>query len=516
MGAPVSLLGQARGFARDFARDQMPKGYLWDILDYVPAIIDAPLTGRGGWEYASTDLGADVAAGIRANFPSGERLLVVSDEVANRWFEISQTPPYTASPLGPAHRPSQNPVKLNLELVHVDALGQKVPQLISAPTAAPAPVVINDAHAAQPKARVATVYKARLVSSGQLIDSNFVWFSKPTFGLGDPNSYDALSFIPTSHEVTALASLRTMVLVFHNGSTERIRGDTPPTTPPDPLPALTSVLDFAGDMFLEPLFDHVGCTDPGTIAYWQDSVIFADGHGVHMTDGNAIRTLTAQGGISTYWRNLYLNRVRVSYSLTGCVYLDYYVVSMRLLDGSTVTLVCDLTRRLWYRFSNVKANVLFSGSSDNVHNTGVERCWAGLRNTHKLCRLDNCFFPTLDGSADIVDADGTPVLPQFETPWYKLGLEGRKRIRFAYLSYDAYNSAGSTSQVTCEYLTSPVGTSYGSAHPFPSTTEYTRKRMQVGKFPYGIAFLVKQANQGRWLRVFDLGIEAQGAERSRL
>jgi hypothetical protein len=67
VAAPQSLLGQARAFARDYPRDRMPAGYLWDVVDYVPLIIDAGLTGRGGWVWGSNAMGGDASAGILAS-----------------------------------------------------------------------------------------------------------------------------------------------------------------------------------------------------------------------------------------------------------------------------------------------------------------------------------------------------------------------------------------------------------------------------------------------------------------
>jgi hypothetical protein len=57
--------------------------------------------------------------------------------------------------------------------------------------------------------------------------------------------------------------------------------------------------------FVESLFDRAGCVDPLTIAYWNDNCVFADEHGVHMTDGSVVRNIVSQGGILYYWRQLY-------------------------------------------------------------------------------------------------------------------------------------------------------------------------------------------------------------------
>jgi hypothetical protein len=66
----------------------------------------------------------------------------------------------------------------------------------------------------------------------------------------------------------------------------------------------------------------------------------------------------------------------------------------------------------------------------------MERIWGGMAGAKRLARVSPMFFPTL-GAGAIQDADGVTVLPEFETPWYRMGKEGRKRSRYAYLSYDA-------------------------------------------------------------------------------
>jgi hypothetical protein len=38
--------------------DQMPAGSLWNLVDYIPNVIGAPLRKRGGWGYGSDALGA--------------------------------------------------------------------------------------------------------------------------------------------------------------------------------------------------------------------------------------------------------------------------------------------------------------------------------------------------------------------------------------------------------------------------------------------------------------------------
>jgi len=146
---------------------------------------------------------------------------------------------------------------------------------------------------------------------------------------------------------------------------------------------------------------------------------------------------------------------------------------------------------------------------------------------------------------DVVENDdnGTPVLPTFETPWYRIAPEGRKRIRFVYLSYDVRIATGLADDYATKredptlppptppppptalaltpvldvgYIRSPQQSSYTTIGQLPVTTEYRRFRLPVNQFPYGVAFRVRQLTATAVTRVFDLGVEAQAAERSRV
>ena len=76
-----------------------------------------------------------------------------------------------------------------------------------------------------------------------------------------------------------------------------------------------------------------------------------------------------------------------------------------------------------------------------IHSVGAqEQLWGCRSGAKRLTALSNCFFPTLTELER--DEDGTDVLPVIETPWYRFGDEGRKRIRFAYTSYDCRATMG--------------------------------------------------------------------------
>ena len=144
-------------------------------------------------------------------------------------------------------------------------------------------------------------------------------------------------------------------------------------------------------MFVEQVFNRQGCLDPQTIAYWNDNCIFADEHGVHMTDGSIIRNLVTQGGILYYWRMLYQNKQ----TICGGVFLDYYILTIRRTDGIVDTLVCDLNKRQWFRFSNIPA-LCYIASAGGAN---MERLWAGLAGKGRLARLGPVLLPGRDDRA---------------------------------------------------------------------------------------------------------------------
>jgi hypothetical protein len=488
MGAPISLLGNARGFARDFARDQMPPGYLWDCRDFVPSLVDSTLTNRGPWLWGSDIAGGDYESGILAPFVGGG--LLFGQTADGHVRRIDQADPYASVDLGAFIRCRQNPLMLGKWTVWFDTAGAVVPKLIDAASA------ITDMPASAPHSRYGTIWGAYLVSDGGTGNEDVVWFSR----VGDPTlAYDPNSFQRTALPVTGLAALRSMVLVFHDGMIERIRGSKPPAGV-DP-----------GDLILEPAFQRIGCGDARTIAYWNDNCVFADEHGVHMTDGSVIRNITTQGGISSYWRQLWEHHSIV----TGAVFLDYYVVSITTSIGplkQAVTLICDLNRRKWFRFTNVNVGCYIAAGVGS----GMERLWGSINRSMRLARIGPCFFPDSSGGG-MQDGDNDSVMPGFDTPWYRLGREGRKRIRFGYLSYDASSSPATPDAIEVFYNVDPQENPVGSSSQvLPSNAGYFRGRFRIHRNAYGVSFAVQTNAPVLGLRVYDLAVEAEVMESSRV
>lgn len=511
----IQDFGNARAFARDYARDHLPSGFLWDIVDFVPAIIDAQLTSRGGWIWGSTPMGGDPETGIYATFTNGEKTIV---QAANgHLYDVADAPPYTATDRGAIARAKQNPIQLYDTVIHFDKTGATVPTTITNPGGVLTPGTL---HATAPKATIGATWQQDMIVVGGVPGAeDTVYFSDPD-GIMLP--FDPTSAWKFPLAVKALMALRSVLLVFHAGQVSRLRGVVPPHGEED------------GDMDQAILFDKVGSVDPLSITRWLDNCVFADEHGVHITDGAVVRNIVNQGAIQYYWRVLWGQKTNVC----ATVFLDYYIITLTLASGPPVTLVCDLNKRQWFRFSNIGALTYFSSSGG----TNMERVWAGQAGTNRLIRLGPCFFP-VPGVGSLHDDDGDPVLPFFETGWNRINSEeGRKRIRFGYLSYDARlpsaardsfprpdqlglpqeippestTALAATPLLELGYITSPQETNYVVAGKLPDTTRYTRYRLPIGRQPYGIAFRVRQIAPSSVTRIFNLGVDGQATERSRV
>src|SRR5262249_5759682 len=111
VSAPVQLLRGARAFARDFPRDNMTAGYLWDIADFVPTLIDTQLTGRGAWLWGSAvQSNGDYFGGCLAPFVAGEQNL--GGTANGTLYSIGLTPPFDVTSRGTVPVGIQNPVQL--------------------------------------------------------------------------------------------------------------------------------------------------------------------------------------------------------------------------------------------------------------------------------------------------------------------------------------------------------------------------------------------------------------------
>lgn len=513
MAEPQSLLGDVRGIGRDFALDALPQGFVWDMIDYIPNRRGARLEGRGPWSFlTSATMGATIWGGKHAAFDAGARLLVhAGPNIYNH-----PTTPGAPTSIG-ALFPSTltNGVMLRNRVYFADGTGASVPKRVGFDGTT---FTITSLHAAAPKARLAEVYKDRLILTGDPANPQRVSFSQLEIDGGPTAAWDVTSFVDTSRSVTAFAPMGAQILCFHSKSIEKIRGSIPPGA------------NLDSDMFLDMFSDQMGCEDPASVVNWQENVIFANSRGVHLTDGATIRSLTDQGSVGDFWRTLY-ERKRAGTQVHAGVFLDYLFVTI-LSDFQAgippenlpVTFVCDLNNRTWFRLSNIDVTCYIESES------GVEEMWGGLDEHKRMMKVSDLIYGHVDlpesgvpspPVTNSIDGDGKPVLPLLDIGWKRLGPEGVKRLRHIYVSHQtqmAGTTDGGTEVLQVEYRVNPapVRTDFAVAGTLPNRSQYSRNRVNVGRRGYGIQVVVRHLQPTYLTRLYDVQVGEWAQDRGKL
>src|SRR5215471_6657370 len=79
----VPLLNDIRGVYSDLARDRIPSGSVWEMVDWVPLILQAGARQRGAWKYQSPALPSVPDGMLYAPFIKGSKLLVATGATMN-------------------------------------------------------------------------------------------------------------------------------------------------------------------------------------------------------------------------------------------------------------------------------------------------------------------------------------------------------------------------------------------------------------------------------------------------
>src|SRR5262245_7538388 len=106
----------------------MPRGLVWDMVDYVPVLLDTQLTGRGAWSYACDPItGGDIEGGIYAPYKNGDKLLAIGGLAV---WDVNRTTGAVSSP-GAAPHLAQNPVFFNDAVIIPDRDQLAVPKMVT-------------------------------------------------------------------------------------------------------------------------------------------------------------------------------------------------------------------------------------------------------------------------------------------------------------------------------------------------------------------------------------------------
>lgn len=505
------ILGPVRGFAQDYARESMPGGLVWTLLDLMPNVVGANLRSRNGWTtYANLPPGVTGinGGGAFTTFSDGRYLLVVGSD-----FNLYEITPGSATNRGAACRMRQNAFAHRQAMIIPNGTGTAPGKMVTHAGS----WTIASLPSPAPYGKYGCTYKDRVVLAAPNTNETSVYFSKE----GLPMTWVVESVIGTSLPITGVASLRNAVLVFHEAMTERIRGDIPPD------PANT---DPTGNMLLEPFPTRVGCADARSISYWRDSVVWADERGVHMTDGAATTNLTEKGGMGLPWRSIFDLGVT---SITGDCVGDFYIVTLRVNVGAPlngfdpgadpipgtsvnsenfITLVCNIPARSWTRYSNfpVQFYIPTHGADDR------ERLYAGT-DTQAIADVTEALFPTYLSTSTGTDANGYAFRPVIETPWFAFA-SGRERVRNIYPSYELDAIGAGQPYIGVEiadFLTSePVSQNYSLLnYTCPKHLGLKRSRIPIRREMEGIAFRFVVNGAFRYFNFY--GLEAETWARSK-
>lgn len=500
MGAPFTIQNQFGGMYQDTPRDMLPVGRLWNIVDFIPEYLGSPVRKRGGWTFASLALAATtyVDGLIFAPFAAGSKNLAVgSDGHVYDFTTVGSTD------RGTAFAVAQNPIyhrNTSGGLVVIPAAsGTNTPKSYDGTT-------FQDLAGTPPQGIFADVWNDRtLLANGTQGGTLFqvrLWFGPVGNAAGTWDTTN--SWLDTKLPIRGLAAIRTGILIFHDHTSDLLTGTTPPSA--------TTI----GDLTLRsPVFDS-GLLDARSIAKYNDTVIWADERGIYQTDGNTLKSLTADGGMSTYWRNLLVNYT-ASWTIAGGVYNDTYIVS--LMNGSTFVdcLAYDLQRTFWYRLSNVKARCFSRQPSATFEET-----YYGGANVGRVSALSPILTPAAGNKAD---GDGTAVAPYFETELYRgwqhwhrkwvpsMGIQSWRRV---YLNYQLTDAASDAPTITVSYATDPAATYTPITATLPSNSIYTRLHRDLFFQGNGLMLKVAQTGPSADTRLHGIECEYSSLEESRL
>jgi len=483
MANPSVLQRDFLRMARDFPRNQLPQGAVWNMVDWLPRD-DAPLRGRGGWSaladiHAVTSSADKIHAGIYAPFSTKKNLAV--DDGGNLY---SFTDAGTVTGIGVAYAsglPLQNPVFHADYVIFPSGDGSTAPKRYN-----------NTAIAAlggtPPAGQYATVWKDYTLLANTTANPRRLFFSEP----GDPNAtWDTtLSIIDFSRPIRGLAALRNSVLVFHDDAVSRLRGSIPP---PD------------GDLEKDDPAFQVGLVDARSICTYADWVYWCSTEGVFRSDGVSIEDLTRRGDMSSYWTDLLLSLQSDWTFATGVLNNTLFVIVDD--DGSANDgFMCNLRDYTWSRISNVDAKVLWSSV------TSFDELYIGRSQEGKVGKLSSIFTPA---SAVKNDGDGTAVLPVLETAYYE-GEPGQKTWKKGYVGYELFDWATDNPTIAVRTISSPAETSYSGVYgTLAEHSGYQRSRFQLGFVQEGIGFKLTQLAAGD-ARLYGIEADVHARERSRL
>lgn len=504
---------------RDAPRNRMQPNSAWTLKDIVLEY-GAPARERGGWENHSNNItsvtaGVDeVMAGIYAVFSTSagaalEKNLAIAHDEGVSTYVVDVTTAGASSLIGTGGGVgvSQNPV------FHGGAAASAATAvytgLVIIPYGSGADVhkydgtTLSALNGSPPRASYATVYKDyTILGSGNVGSTRFsnrIWFSPAgdpdCFGTAGVTAWDTTdSWIDFTAPIVGLASTKNTILVFGEGQVSRVRGSIPP---PDT------------DMEVDDPWLKVGLLDARSITVHQDVAYWCAPEGVFRSDGVYLDDLTLKGGMLRYWLDM-TSSAPSTYTFATGVVRNKLLISI-LEDGSFVDgFMIDLQTYAWVQITNLDAVSFWDGVAEN----GIsDETYFGRAGASIVARAGSMFSGVAD-SSNKNDGNGTAVTSLVETPFYELGRPGLKTIKGIHVGYHLKDHASDNPTIAVAYTKTPESESYTALGTLSETTEYDRRRLQLGGRFWGVGLKFTRANAGDFFG-YDISAEVGFQEESK-
>lgn len=496
--APLVEADWSTGMKRDFARQAMPAGSVWDSTDYLH---DKPgmVYKRGGTSYFGPAIGSGtyIAALGYGDYPSGGKLAAIGSD--NHLWHVTAS---AATDIGsvdakfaltrakPTFFIAGAPLIAGVSagaLIFTSGVSSSVAEVPIAVMWDGTTMTKASLDPSAPGALYSANYKSRLVlDGGPVAPSTLVWAPAGFAATNWIGAFDPNATIDFDYPMTGLAALQNALLVFSLGHTERLTGSDPP---PD------------SDMERGVIGD-IGCIDGRSICVYGDSAIFANSSGVYVTNGAAFDSLTDLGGIGSYWQSLFAGYTTSWRVAAGLYRRRFYVVTIIDEANDPVAgLICDVPRRVWSPITNVDATMF--ASSNGV----AEDLYYASGGVNRLVIAGGIWHPF---SFNKADADGTPVEPVLETRAVPPG-PTLKHFGYGHLTYDL-DGSGDDPELTVSVAEGVEATTFSavSESPLPETTGAERKRFGVRRYAQAVTVRIEQTNPSARTEIYGLEIEAPG------
>ena len=496
---------------RDFPRNQMPDGALWNLQNAIPDLGSngAPLRMRGGWSYASGSMSVGVPVSVLHISHSAGGFESRPFAVLSSCNQIYSTDGNSATSLssigatGAAHL--DNPIFFRSFWIQTASSGTEQPTKMDGDG------VINslDTSSPSPSCLFQTVYKNRMVQANDASGNPNIRSGRIVFFSADGNalSWDRTNgFIELPDIITGVFGCKNALLVFGKNRIFRIRGTIPPP---------------GSDMYVDEFASGIGfenvsgaLANSRSIKPYKDGCFFATRDGVYYTDGIELRDLTGEFGLKQFLRDTL--SADVQYTSTAGVYNGIYIVSYYDTGANTAEPFCfDVERGYAYRLTNWLA---FNGYESSFVKRNISSAAVFYdtlfchRDQARLIKPDFMFEP---GTSNKNDGNGTGRTVTIETPYYMLDPSGQKNFNNIYIGYDLVADTGDDPIVTVSYIRTPEATSYTTISPtLGETSGYERRRLPLKFTGHGFALQLVVSATPSDFKLYNIAVEVDGKEPS--